>query len=208
MKMADTAAIGLVKFTTPKRLIYVSLVEPRKSQLRAEPRFEVTFLLSEDDPDLLTARQTAADVAHAAFPGRDIATLKFPFKSGDQEAAKAEAKGKKNDVVKGFRLLQATSPDRLFTLSGLVNRRIVDFATEAEIKANAGLFYSGVEAYGAVRFKPYEGMGGGVNAYIVNVTSLGRGERIGGALKGSDAFGGYIGLVSDHNPLVANDLPI
>lgn len=196
---------GLYKFSTPHVLIYPHLLTPRafkdpKTGREGKPRYEASFLFNDlSDIDLTAMVTIAADAARAMHPGRDLKSLRMPFKKGDELAAKAEAKSKERNWAKGSIILE-TKTEHLPKMGVVKAGRVVDLLSPAEVAANIGAFYSGTEAYAQVRFVAYEGMGGGVTAYLQHVLSLNKGDKIAGGQSTAEVFGGYIGIETNEDP--------
>lgn len=197
----DLSRIGFYDIVKATRTNYVHILKPRTYHEgkadAGKPYFEVTFLLPEGSPECLEALTVAAAVARAKFPGREFNTLKFPFEKGDELAAK----GAKYAWAKGYRLLTTRSPARpalAVVLNGTMKK--IDRDDDAEVSANNRYFYSGTEALGRLNFKEYEGMGGGVKAYLNQFVSLNRGDKLSGGADIAEVFGGYIGIESNIDP--------
>jgi Protein of unknown function (DUF2815) len=198
----DLSKIGFYDIVKATRTNYVHILKPRTYHEgkadAGKPYFEVTFLLPEGSPECLEALNVAANVARAHFPGRDFATMKFPFEKGDVLFAKD---AKKYAWAQGMRLLTTRSPARpalAVVLNGAMKK--IDRDDDAEVSANNRYFYSGTEALGRLNFKEYEGMGGGVKAYLNQFVSLNRGDKLSGGADIAEVFGGYIGLESNIDP--------
>lgn len=214
--MADNP--GYVEITKSVVTTYPQLIVAeafkRNGKVTGDPKFSINFEFEADHPSLSILKETAAKIAAARWPGRDFATLAFPFSSGDKLAEAAKGRGKNREQSRGKVVLVARSGEEYPPqLSAIVNGQWEDFEGDYRAKAKP-YFYSGVRCIGRVVFKAYDGVGAnpdGVACYLSGVGSLNKGERIGGAGSQADRFKGYVGVESDEDPLAerkpSQDIP-
>lgn len=191
--------------TSPVRMIFVNLLTPKAFKAGAEPKYSATFLIPNASPDLPGLKAMIASVYKAAFPGQNLEASRLPLKNGDTQADKAKAKGKDLEVARGHWTLGTNSGYRP-VLSVVANGSVIDLTDDALIARYGAQFYAGVEAYGAVFFKDYSitETNWGVTAYLQNVLSTNKGDKI-GAASGASRFAHYAGHLSSVNPETAQD---
>lgn len=212
--MASTPNI----YTTrrPVRLLWPHLFEARPFKDPAtgregEPKFDASFIIAADHPDLLPIKQFCAAVAAKAFPGRELKTLGqmdskgrwkagFPFESGTKRADDAVAAGKDLEFLRDTAVLTARTgakyPPRLAVM---VNGKATDYYGELRGTAQSAM-YSGVNVLAEFNFQPYEGFGGGVTAYLNYVLSTNTGDRLSGGGGAEDRFSEYLGTITNEDP--------
>jgi hypothetical protein len=201
--MAQNKDLGLVSTTQLVVMVQPNLITPWAPKGSTDtPKYSAKFLFAPDNPDLKTLKQTAAQVARAAFPGRELKTLQFPFVNGDTYADEAKAAGKDKEWARGHVIVSSRSKyePRLAIAEG---GPAVDLDGDAR-GANSAKFYSGVLALVQFNFVAYKGVGrnpDGVTAYLSMVVSTNRGAHIrtGGA-SAAEVFKNYVGTVSDVDP--------
>jgi hypothetical protein len=201
---------GRFSFTSPVRMFFGNLFEPRpvgkRGKARGTPKYSVTLGIPVDHPDLTAMKAKAVAVAKARFPGRDLKTLKFPFEDGAKRAAKSAKDGRDGSFFEGHVLLTARSkyPPQVSVLEG---GKIVEYANERRGLA-ASKFYNGCMVVAQVNFASYEGQQDeetgagnpdGVNAYVDIVLKTGEGTRIGGA-SAAEVFKSYVGGITAEDP--------
>jgi hypothetical protein len=205
------------QMSVPAPMVWSAVVEPRPERPNPkDPRapfkaaYEATWLLTAAHPDWEPLRQMLREncpEVHAANP--------YPVLDGDVIANQAVALKKDREWARGKILFKAKCnvkkldgslliPPRLVVL---LNGKFVNYdTTDAPRQLAAKFFYSGVLAIGTFHIQGYEGMGGGVSAYLNEVLSLNTGDRIAGGMDpeeryGSpDSFARYTGHVSNISP--------
>lgn len=215
--------VGKYDFNDPIVAANVNLLEPRafvkNGKPSGDPKYGATLVFNPDSEELVAAKAVAAAVAKVAFPGVPMAKIKFPFRNGDKEN---EKRGKRKNPKTGefyapleWQAGKVTLPARNKEqprLGAVVNGRVVDLETDAQVKANARAFYNGVEVCASVNFSAYGDAANlddpdadaitkpGVAVYLNNVLSTGKGARIGGGRSSSEVFKGYAGRISSVDP--------
>lgn len=167
----------------------------RNGKAKGEPVFGLSMLF--DPTTVQPLKDKAKEVANAKWPGRNPAELKWPFKSGDAEAAKAEAKKKDGSFYKGKVVVKASSK---------FQPQVVNAQSQPVLDKNA--IYSGFIGYAELNFVAYDGVDGGqdgVKAYVNFVMKSKDGKRIAGK-DAATVFAGITGGKSQHNP-VDDDIP-
>lgn len=208
-------------FTTPVRAGFLNVITARafKSQgkEKGEPRFDASFILAADNPDLVALKAKAGDLLKAAHPGKKLVMRRLtqdeldsgsavevsvPWKDGTKEADKAKGKGKDQEFFRGHIVLKAASKFDP-ALSAIEGGKVVTYdnpETRASLKR---LFYAGayfvpyleLNAYDARDDKP-----AGVNLRLKAVLFIKHGERIGGGVNAAEVFKGYAGTASAVDP--------
>lgn len=204
--MADEPQVsGIVSLTVPVVMTFPNLITPKaftkKGKSQGEPKYSANFSFEVDSEDLKTLKATAAKIAKAKWPGRELKELSFPFTSGDKLADKAKAEGKNREYYRGKVVVAART---IFepVMSGIENGKLVDYEGEAR-KLASTKFYSGVEVLAQVNFVAYEGVGNnpdGVTAYLNKVFTTGKGKRLGGSVSSAEAFKDYMGKMTTEDP--------
>lgn len=209
---------GNFSFTAPVIGTFLHLFEPRgfKGSTK-DPKFSIQLVVPRTHQDFEAMRAEVASVARAAKPGVDLKTISVPWKNGDAEAAKSDqaraAKGLKPvaDYMRGNVLMQpstaADKPPRLLVLEGT---RLVALDTPMLVATHKAKFYPGVLVVPSLRFVWHDGNGAGiapgVHAYLQRVLSTNTGERLaGGGTSDDEVFSGYLGSLSQVNPVVTAD---
>lgn len=186
------------RIVTPEgRWLYPHLFEPRQMQIngkpKGEPQYELEMLFTPDSIGDMKAKALA--VAKAKWPGRDFKAnpVKFPFKNGDAQKAKIEAKGKKGgEHYAGLVVVRATTTFPP-TVVGARGDPILD---KSQV-------YGGCYGFAEVNFVAWPGNGDNipdsVKAYLNAAMKSRDGERIGGR----DAkliFAGVMGRQTQEDP--------
>lgn len=198
--MSEDNDIGRI-ITPEARWVYPHLFKPREEvagRKLKSPKFEVELLFT---PDQMQGMKDAAiAAARAKWPTRDLKTIRFPFKSGDQTNAKRVEAGKKPYEYRAGKItLKASS-------SADYRPQIVDRNSNPIIDASQ--VYSGCYGHAELRFHAYDGNGedikDGVTAYINCGMKTRDGERIGGR-DIRQVFAGVMGKSSDEDPTAGLD---
>lgn len=204
--MSEESTEGRIKNTVPEVMSFPNLDEPRavkrNGKETGKKKYSINLELEPDSATLKAFKAEAVAVARAKWPGVDLATLKFPFTSGDKLADAAKAKGKDREFSRGKAVFTARTEFQP-NLSTIKAGKIVDLDGEdkGQIKK---LFYNGTKVLAEFQFKAYDAVNEdgkpGVNAYVNKVLTLNQGTRLTGGASSEEAFKDYIGSVSDYNP--------
>lgn len=216
--MAETKT-QVFSYTTiaPVLTAHPHFIEPvkfkRNGKETGEAKYSGVWCFEPNSTDLANLKAKAAEAAKAKWPGRALGELQFPFKDGTKECerrlAKLKAEGKdegeRGDFMKGKVLMKASSkfqPKLSVWLPG--SKAPVELTDEAAFKAHGGKFYFGVQSMVEVNFVPYdavrEGDKDGITAYVQQVCSINKGERLAGGRSAAETFKGYSGTVSNEDP--------
>lgn len=233
--MSERNAEEWVQFnlTAPAIISFPNLTEARAVKRNGKETGEAKFSLDVefelDHVDVPAIKAACVKVAREKWPGRDFVseakevdangnrkmpTFLFPFKSGDKLADAAKEKSAKEgkerlrEWSRGKFVLTARTKKEP-KLAVVVGGAVLDLEGDAR-KAHSKAFYTGVEALVQVTFAPYEGVAptgvDGVTAYLNSVVSLNRGKKlIAGGAPASEVFSGYLGKITDQNPLAGSD---
>jgi hypothetical protein len=178
------------RFTAPVQMIWGYLTQPKdRTRFNAPPRYEATFLIRPDHPDVAALKALMKTVCKEKWA--DLTGVEWCVEDGDARAERDAKNGKKRDFFRGNIVLQTHANvkngkgDPLYPPSLVVlNERdeYVRFNGD-ERKAAAPFFYSGVLTIPTVNIVSYETKGKeGVTkwctAYINEVLSINAGEKI------------------------------
>lgn len=195
----------LTQYVTPEvRLAYLNVFEAKPYMVNGKPKGDAKFslmMLFEPGKGLDDFKAEVKAAVRAKWPGVDLASVTWPFKSGDKEADRLIRKGKTEAQVafmRGMVLAKASTKFQPEIVD--INRKLVTDAKAA---------YSGVYGWVAGAFNPYTDDEGapGVSLYFDKVMISDRkAERLsGGGRSAADAFAGVRGGVSGENPMAADD---
>lgn len=183
---------------------------------KGDKKFGVKLLFKATSDDLAKIKAITLRVAAEEWPGRNIGaeyqagTFNLPFKVGDKEAdkrnAKCVAKGKKpdGDYQRGLIVVTARSGEDKPPSLGVNDGGLTINVTSLNRNRTIGRFFFGANVKARLYFKAYKGGNGndGVTAYLNILVAYPGGTRMGGGPKeASEVFGGYAGKVTDANPL-------
>lgn len=166
----------------------------RNGKPKGEPVFGMTMLFAAADVQVL--KDKAAEVARARWPGRAFGELKFPFKDGNAEAAKAKANKKDGSFYEGKVVVKTSSK---------FQPQVVDENKNPILDKSK--IYSGVYGFAELNFVAYDGVDGGkdgVKAYVNFVMKSRDGKRIAGK-DAASVFAGIKGGKSDKDPTAGDD---
>ena len=200
--------------SVPAILVFGDLMKAKAFKDQA-PRYKANFLYPLGHPDIETIKEIVLGLCRAAYPGREVASLGLPFKSGERINADRAAKGKKPyPFYDGHYVLSTQKPEK--TRAGAIlapprlvvlqNKEYVPYLDENR-PAAARFFYNGVKVVPRLQFSTYEGFNGGITVYLQTVMSLGVGDHIQIGPDDDETFGGaerydsYTGGASNENPL-------
>lgn len=199
-----------VSLTKPVILDHPNLFEARaigpKGREQGKPKYSANFIFPADHPDLKGLVAKAKEVAQARWPGRELASLKFPFSKGEKLAEKAKAKGKDGEYLRGNTVISSRSQYEP-RLSVIENKKLIELEGPARVAAKSK-FYRGVEVLAQFNFVAYEGVGenpDGVTAYLNMICSLNQGKRMAGGQSAAEVFKGYAGVVSQEDPTAGSE---
>jgi hypothetical protein len=206
---------GIYDLTVPVRMCFPNLHEPKpfkeNGKDKGEPKYGAVFLLPADHPDLGPLKQKAKAVALAAWPGADLKSITWPFKSGTDYATKRKEAGKSGgEHFEGKVYLPARSKYEP-RLSSVENGKLTDLEGAARA-ASKPKFYPGVEVLAEFNFVANEvNRNRSVTAYLNMVLTLNKGERMGGGRSAAETFRGYAGHTTTEDPtagtLADDDIP-
>jgi hypothetical protein len=211
--MADKVN-SVVSLSQPVTMVFPYLYEARafgpKGKESGTPKYSANFLFEADSADLKRLVAKAKEIASSKWPGRDLASLKFPFSKGDALADKAKAKGKDGEFQRGKVVVVARSKyePRLAVL-GDKGKPPIDLDGPAR-ELHKSKFYSGVSVLAEFNFVAYDGVGAnpdGITAYLNLILTLNTGTRIGGGASAAEVFKGYAGNVSAEDPTADDEIP-
>lgn len=190
------------RMLTPEaRVLYPHLFEPRTEaagrKLRT-PQYEADLVFDTDAIDEM--KREAIKVAHAKWPGRDLKTLKFPFKAGNQTNAKRTEKAKKPiEAIADKIVLKVKAAEQY-------PPQVVDHNGDQII--NRTQVYSGCYGFAEINFVAYDGNGeeikDGVTVYINAFMKSRDGEKVGGR-DAKQIFAGVIGKQTQEDPTAGLD---
>jgi hypothetical protein len=208
--MADNNGIYDLKNPAPF-LHFGALFEGQKYNGKGDPKFGGEFVFPADHPDLQPLKDKAISVAKAEWPGVELATVGWPFKSGDKRAKERAEKGKDGKFYAGKAVLKSRSKYAIM-VSWFDNGKIVEVASDdAVAKANSSKFFNGSECLASFNFTPVVVDGKKyITAYLNKVFATGKGERVGGGRSAAEAFKGYVGQATTEDPTVGTvaDIPM
>lgn len=198
----DTPKIGFYALSVPVMLTFPNLFEAKAVGGKGKAKFSANFEFETDNPDLAALKLTAAKVAQAKWPGRELAGLKFPFTLGAKLADRAKEKGKNREFSRDKVVMTARTTFAP-KLSAIVGGQLVKFTADTRASA-MDKFYSGAKVIAQVTFEAYDGVDpnpDGVTAYLDMVCALGGGDRVmGGGRSEEDVFKSYLGTMSNVDP--------
>lgn len=210
MSDPSTNNIGMFASTKPIRMWAANLFEPKavmvNGKARGDAKFNGSFVIEADHPDLPALKNIARTVARAKWPGVELKEVNWPFKDGTQFAAKKRAEGKKtDDLFEGKVMLTGRSKYQP-KMAVIVNGKVVDLDSD-EIKAKyKGHFYAGVEVLAEMNFVAQEVDGKKyVSIYLNTVLSTNKGTKLASGRSAADTFSGYVGHHSADNPMSGAD---
>ncbi len=195
--MSEPTGIIVFGILEQATAVWPNLFEPkafkRNGKEQGEPKYGITFLLTQDHPDLPALKKKAIAVAKEKWPGADVKSLKFPFLSGASQKKKAEANGKNGDFYDDMVVLKSSTKYPPSILDGR-NDPPTDVVDQK-------LVQSGSKVAAEINFVAYDGNDGkdGVTAYINTVVYVSKGTRIAGR-DAAAAFRGISGQSSSEDP--------
>lgn len=200
---------GQFNLTEPSTLTFPNLLEAKAVQVKGkpsgDPKFSANLEFELTSADLQRAKGVAAKVAAAKWPGRSLGELAFPFSDGNKLADKAKANGKDREFSRNKVVLTARTKYEPL-LSVLENNKIVEYTGDAR-KTAGRAFYTGCQVLAQLNFVAYDGVGNnpdGVTAYLNQVLSLNKGERLTGGSSAAEVFRDYVGTTSAEDPTTGN----
>jgi hypothetical protein len=219
--MANAKELIVYTFKAPIRAGFSNIVSARQfqkeGQNKGDPRFDATFLLAPDSPDLIALKDLVIAEAHALNPGKRLVARRLtqeeldagaveitvPWKDGTHLANKAKEAGKDQEFFRGMVAIKASSKYAP-ALSGIEGGKIIEY-TNPEARATLDkLFYSGAFMIPHVALHSYKARDdkpGGVGLYLNAVCFIKHGPRLGGQrVNAAEVFKGYAGTVSAEDP--------
>jgi hypothetical protein len=198
------------EFGSPARLVWPVLDVPKKykgenGKEKGDPKFQATFLLQPEGADLSAIKDICKAIAkeHNA----DFKNTNWPFKLGDEVAAKLAAKKKNGDYYKNTVVMRTDTGEQFPPQLGIFKdgdpkKGVIPLDSPALAAQYKGWFYSGVSVIPIIQLKWYDGVNEGkpgVKAYLSGVVSLNKGERL-GQKSLADRFKGYVGQNTNTDP--------
>lgn len=221
--MADKKEKTSYTFLSAVRAAFCNAVSPKafevKGQPKGEPRYDATFMLEPDSPDLKALQTLVVAEARLLFPGKKLVTrrltqeeyddggvveIQVPWKSGDREADKAKQDGKDREFFRGKIALKVSSKYPP-SLSAVDKGKIVSFNDVETRPTLDKMFYSGAWMVPLVSLHSYKARDdkpGGVGLWIDALCFIKHDQKIagGGKVNAAEVFKGYAGAVSAENP--------
>lgn len=214
------------------RMSFPNVIEPRAYMGTGAKTFGVEMLLNPDDLgkfQLLTdekdesgasiweevdVQKLMVKIAKDAWADINVKEavkhggLTWPLIDGDKKAADREAKGKKGDIYKGYKVLKASSNEEyapsIHIIDGGVYREL-DRNSESDMAIAKTRFVAGYYAKASLSCKAIETpQGKFIKFYMNAILFVKDGERIGG-MSTADRFGGIEGGSSDYDPTEGMD---
>jgi hypothetical protein len=215
----------IFKFTEPAIMVWPKLVTPESYENKPEGSFyfSTEFLFDPASKDLETLKALWLKLIRENSQA-PLDTFNKLFKSGDKKAD-GIAEKKKSATAGAFyrgKVIFTTStgvkyPPKLGVFpSGNPKDGALDLGNdEALIKKYAGTkngdgwFYTGALGLAVVNLKWYkaknESQKSGVKAYLANIVSTGKGEKLAGGSSSTSNFGAYTGHVSETDPTIGQE---
>lgn len=146
-------------------------------QPQGEPMYSCSLLF--DPEDVKEMKRVAVKLAQQKWPGRDLRTLSFPFKDGNELADQQAQKGREAEFYRGKVVVKCSSKYAPQVLQPNKQEMI-----------NPSDMYSGCVIRVEVNLKTFTaGVNEGVKAYLNHVLKVRDGERLTGR-SAQDAFAG------------------
>ena len=219
--MANAKELIVYTFKAPVRAGFANIINPRAFEQagkpKGEPRYDATFILAPDSPDLIALKDLVIAEAKLLNPGKRLVArrltqeeldagaveISVPWKDGTRLADRAKEAGKDQEFFRGMVAIKASSKYAPL-LSGVEGGKIVEYTDPAIRPTLDKLFYAG--AYmaphiGLHSYKARDDKPGGVGLYRNAVIFIKHGARLGGQrVNAAEVFKGYAGTVSAENP--------
>ncbi len=237
--MTDKKEQIVYTFQAPARIAFEAIVnpaayQPRPGQEAGDKRYNATFLLAPDSPDFIALKGLVIAAAKAINPGKELrarrltqeemdnggyAEVIVPWQKGDAVADQAKADnaakkgGKDNrdyEHVRGFMLVKASSKYAP-ALSGIENKKLVEYTSPEARATLTKLFYRGAWAVPYVALNAYVGNSqkpGGVGLYLNAICFVKHDKPFGGAgmrVNAAEVFSQFAGTVSAADPTVDDE---
>lgn len=210
MANANDRASSRFAFTAPAILIYnEGLFKATQYLNKGEFKFNGTFVLAPDHPNLAALKAEINKVAQAASPGIAWNAFGKPISTGDKLADKRKAKkGDKYsgdaEWMRGQVVLQSRSKFAP-ALSIVADKRVIELKYDAALLAKyKAQFFFGAEVVVEVALVWYpaqkEGDRPGVTAYCQAVLATGKGTRLSGTRPAAETFTAYLGHATSEDP--------
>ena len=204
-------------YTTRKPIVVIwpALITPKaykdpKTGVEGEPKYSGRFCFSADHPEIKAMKEVAIDCLRNKWDDGDLKSFKWPWMTGDQAADRRKANGKQGEFFRNYALV-LPAKSKYMNLGVVENGKVVEVQGEAEKKRYEGMFYSGVKCVAEFSFKPFSmtavdgSLIRGLTAYVNQVVSYGRGERVGGGASVIDTFKDCVGHETDDDPTTGDD---
>lgn len=173
-----------VSTTEPAVLAFSTAVDG-KSKFAKNGEQQFMVIVEPTPNDLKMLKGKAAECARAAYPGRDLKDLVFPFK-----------RSKDNPDVAVIKARSDYAP----SLSVLENGKVKELGTPVDLQNYRKWFFGGAKVLIGVTFRPYTVDGkDGVSAKLGMVLSVAPSDKSGGRAA-AEVFKGYVGTISSEDP--------
>jgi hypothetical protein len=198
--------LGVYEFEAPVILYYSDLFVPKSYMengvAKGAPKYKMQVIIHNNDPQLAALKALAVQVAaEGGFENagerfkldKKAGGLSHPFTPGSKIIDAAAAKGK--DVTKIRALLANTTIFR--ATSARQPRLYAPVAGLPVLTTDEKFFYTGALVLPVVYLNAFEGMGGGVNAYVNDILAIPGGERLASEAKVPTTWAGKIPVSVD-----------
>ena len=192
--MSSKYELGTVILKNPVRLYWANLFDPEPYKedgvAKGDPKFRAELIIQNDDPQLALLKSRVLDVAKAGGLGgaqRRLGIspkdggLKHPFTKGTDRLARM-SKTPPDDVVAALKdatiMVTTSGQYKPPALTTKLNGFVTDYELSNRHMARE-YFYMGCNVRAKVYLNAYDGMGGGVNAYLNSLASDNTGEHLG-----------------------------
>lgn len=222
--MANSAKAEAIVYTfqQPVRSGFCNIIKAKAfteaGKAKGDPRFDATFILEQDSPDLKALKDLCITMAKSMNPGKKLVTRRLtqeefddggvvevamPWKDGTKAADKAKAAGKDQEFFRGMTTLKAASKYAP-ALSGIEGGKVIAYDNAETRPTLEKLFYSGAFMAPYVQLHSYpakDDKPGGVSLWLNAVCFVKHGARLGGAgVNPAEVFKGYAGTASATDP--------
>lgn len=208
--MVDTSLF--YQSTQPGVISFPNLLEAKpfkgkNGKAIGEDKYSLNWEIPADHVDLAPLKALCIGAAKKKWgAGVVLATLSFPFSSGDKLADKKKVEKADGSDPRGFsrgKVVIAARSQFPPALCAVVNGALKDFDGDTRPTAKP-YFYNGVEGLVEFEANAYDGVGNdgkpGVNLYLKKVCSLNKGTKLSGGASAAETFKGYVGLKSEVDP--------
>lgn len=184
--MAKEVETLFVSTSEPATLAFSTAVDGKSKYAKnGEQQFMAIVEFAGSSADLKMLKVKAAECARAAYPGRDLKELAFPFKASKDNSANAVIKARS---------------DYAPNLSVLENGKVKELTTPVDLQHYRKWFFGGAQVLIGVTFRPYTVDGkDGVSAKLGMILAVKPSDKSGGR-SAADTFKGYVGTITSEDP--------